>query len=173
MTAAIPPRNRPPLAPRCVGVDPGYAVQKGCAFAWRDASGMWRTDMVHHTTTQRVREVLTEARNAGATTAVIEEMYLGLNPKTFKNLENACGGIEWCARDLGFAILRPTASEWRSVLAIDGIAPRATADAKRMALWFARDLLRGQRVTHDEAEAMAMALWGEVQLKQRSLRHEH
>ena len=147
--------------PRCIGINPGTTA-KPSAFAWR-GNLKWKTKL--QGSSLGIYEDLIVASSHGIEIAVIEDCFLGPNPKSYKMLAVEQGRLRMAAELAGLRVHIVHPSTWMAEsLSSGGRAPKKHADIVRVAIMRAKDITT-RDLSEDEAMAVCIADWGECHLQ--------
>jgi hypothetical protein len=138
----------------CIGFDPATVT----GYAYRDPCDVWVSGTLDVKDTNRLSEVLCDAKNAGATCAYLEDCYLQNNVRTLKILQDIQTRIVVAceAADIPHHIIVP--SEWQASYDITGERKERKLGARRVA----RMICGYEPKTQDECDAVCIADYGEA-----------
>lgn len=147
--------------PCCIGIDP--AVAKPIAFAYRENGG-WSHGTVAPDGWDGFRHVFHIARHrAGIDTAVIEDGYVGRNPKVSMQLSMVRGTLSALAQQAGLRPVLVAPATWQTaMLSMGRWRPKRHREIVEMVQMRVRRL-HGLELTEDEAVAVLLAEWGDAQ----------
>lgn len=144
---------------RCVGIDPACA--KPVALAWRFGK-QWQIRSVPWDDTANLFAALSRAKADGCDTCVIEDGFVGKNPKTALALAVVRGQLSALAVQAGLQVRMVHPATWQAACLTQGrYRPQTHAEiVKQVAL-----RMRGHylSVTEDEGVAVCIAEWGDGQ----------
>ena len=139
------------------------AAKRKTGWAFR-IGNQWITGIVSPQNTEKLRAVIDLAKSHGATAAVIEDCYCGVNVRTIKALQDAQTRICVFCELAGLAVTLVYPATWHSAYGIHG----KSVDCKRAAQLIA-SRLGAPNVTEDEADAVCLADYAERIGKQQEL----
>lgn len=131
------------------------AAKKKTGWAMK-IDGQWWTGVLSPQDTKKLQYLINWAVSHGATAAVIEDCYCGVNVRTTKALQDAQTRIRVFCELAGLAVTLVYPATWHSAYGIKG----KSADCKRAALLIA-SRLGAPNVTEDEADAVCLADYAE------------
>lgn len=153
----------------CIGIDP--AVSKPVCYAyrrgriWTVGRGPMGRDLLAN---EDFLEALRLAEYQGVHTAVIEDGYVGPNPKTALALSAVRGQIAALAAQAGLKVEMVPPATWQAAMLCQGVwRPRRHDEIVRQARLRAGSILGPGNWTEDECVAACLAEWGELQLCSR------
>ncbi len=151
---------------RCIGIDP--AVSKPICYAyrrgriWTVGRGPTGRDLLAN---EHMLEHLRLAEHYGIDTAVIEDGYVGPNPRTALALSTVRGSLAAMAQQAGLRVRMVAPARWQvDMLSQGGWTPRRHGEIVRQARFRAESLLGPGDWTEDECVAVMLAEWGDAQL---------
>ena len=140
----------------CIGLD--VATKTGLAFK---LDGVWHT---YQGDTDTIR-VLLQRHAKHHTHAVIEDGFVGFNNASSLKLATLRGQVEEMCLGHGLEIQFVMPSVWQvAILTISGYTPKRRKDIKHASIFCAK-ALGADPANHDEADAVCIAEWGNVNLE--------
>jgi Holliday junction resolvasome RuvABC endonuclease subunit len=149
-----------------IGIDPSYS--KPIAWAYQ-ADRTWVVGSVDHRAIAEFRDVFRAAVDSGVTACVIEDGFVGKNPRVALRLAEARGELRAYADryDLPLTLVHP--KTWQAAcLSQGGWTPRTTPEIEAQAIFRAR-AITGIEYEADEAVAVCLAEYGCRTLERETL----
>ena len=142
----------------CVGIDPGATTGAAC----RTEDGRWWFGLFFFASEMDVLSSRLDFKRDFCSHAIIEDSYLGVNPKTRASIDKKIGYIWALCEQLGYKVEIVPAMTWKSaMLSVNGTLPKKSKEQKEMSILAAKGL-GVDTTSNDIADAVCLAEFGNL-----------